>query len=195
MRALDAAKAYGLEEVALPEPPGFQAKVRLPSLSELMRKGAMPSELRRAILSQRGQAPDGEITDDQLDIGVDTTTLRAARMVRAVRMADGPWEQVTLSLDDFLELPGDTQMALLEIANGQKTPAMISALVNRRDGKITDDEAASIIEEETPKLVQAWDSFRPVRRGTGDAGNGDAVSPTPIRTPRAKRSNAGLRAG
>lgn len=192
--ALELAKSFGLEEVHLPQPPGFQAKVRLPSLSELMRKGAMPTDLRRALTSIKPSA-DNEITDEQMDVGVDMTAIRAARMVRAVRVGDGDWESVNLSIDDFLLLPQDTQDALLEIATAQKTPAMVSALVRRMRGEISDEEAASIVEEETPKLVKGWESFRHDGSRPVGSGDGEGVSPTPISPARHKRAGSRVRAG
>ncbi len=195
MGALELAKSFGLEEVHLPKPPGFQAKVRLPSLSELMRKGAMPTDLRRALTSIK-PSKDDEITDEQMDVGVDMTAIRAARMVRAVRIGDADaWEAVNLGIDDFLQLPQDTQDALLEIATAQKTPAMVSALVRRMNGEISDEEAASIVEEETPKLVKGWESFRHDGPRPVGAGDVEGVPPTPISPARDKRSNSRVRAG
>lgn len=193
--ALELAKSFGLEEVRLPDPPGFEARIRLPSMSELMRKGEMPIELRRSLLSMKGQEQTSEPSDEQVDTGVDFTAVKAARMVRAVRIGDAEWEPVHLGVDDFLALPEKTQDALLEIVTGQRTPAMVTAIIRRKAGEISDEEAAAIVEAETPKLVKEWATFRDDGGSPESGGDSQGVEPTPIKPARSKRSGAGLRTG
>ncbi len=193
--ALELAKSFGLEQVRLPDPPGFEARIRLPSMSELMRKGEMPIELRRSLMSMKGQEQTSELSDEQVDTGVDFTAVKAARMVRAVRIGNAEWEPVRLGVDDFLALPEKTQDALLEIATGQRTPAMVTAVIRRKAGEISDEEAAAIVEAETPKLVKEWATFRD-DGGSPDSGDdSQGMEPTPIKPARGKRPGAGLRTG
>lgn len=198
MGALELAKAFGLHEVALPEPPGLDAKIRLPSPQELMRKGALPADLRRALLKMRGDEPDADDLDDEtIDSAMDASLVRAARMVKALRLDGGEWEPVSLSLDDFIELPTNTKAALIDIATGRKTPRMVDALTRRKfRGELSDDEAAEIVDEEAPKLALHWESFRDRATGSATGADGADVEGQPVaHLPRDHQSGHGVSAG
>jgi hypothetical protein len=173
MGAKELLQAFGLSEVELPQPDGWAARIRLPTPQELMRQGEMDPSMRRALLKMR-EAPDtDEPTDEQVDLGVDFTFVRAARMIRAIRQGrDGEWEPMRFTIAEFLDMPTEAQDALVSIATGERTPAMVSALVRRHRGEITSEEAAALIDADSATRAEAWDTFR--REPAGDRPGADS---------------------
>lgn len=198
MGALDLARAFGIEEVELPEPPGYAAKIRPLGIDELLRSRTAPAELRLRVveMAARDGGPKQAADADVAELGVEAIEWQAALMVKALRTApDQPWESVTLTPEVFAELPVRTQAALRDIAEGKKTPAMVTALVRRMRGEITEDEAVAIFRAERGKLVTDWESFRHDRGGAGDRPDGADVGSQPKQLHARPRARRRARAG
>ena len=178
--------AFALHEVELPEPPGLQAKLRVLPIDEAMRKGMVRGDLRAAALKAAGENVDaGDVGDEQLRVGLQAGDIQLCEMVRALRIGpDAEWEPVRMTPETFEDqLPSKTIAALRDIAENRKTPAMVTALVRRMRGEISEDEAVRIVEDETPKLASTWSSFRREPRGTGPRDDGQGVGEEPERGP------------
>lgn len=203
MGALELARAFGIEEVELPDPPGFAAKIRLVDVEELVRSRTGPADLRKRVMAAgervAGSAPaedSGEVKPDAevLDLTADLLEWQVARMVRAVRAApDADWEPVSLTPAILAELPWRTQAALRDIAQRRKTADMVTAMVRRMRGELTEDEALAIVQAERSKLTGAWEPFRDESGGSRPGPGGPAVEPEPVELPAEPRPRGGDR--
>ena len=207
MSALDLARAFGLHEVELPEPPGFGARIRLVEVDEVLRSRTSPPELRKKVLAMAeaeagakkapAEAPSGEaLPEGAAEMAIDLMEWQVATMVRALRPApDAPWESVSLTPETFAELPSRTQAALRDINDRKKTPAMATALVRRMRGEISEEEALAVFAEERPKLISSWESFRDDGRSAGPGTDGAPVEPQPEQLHAKRRPRSRARAG
>lgn len=199
MGALELARAFGFDEVELPDPPGFGARIRLVEIEELVRSRSAPADLRRKVMAAGekvaagGEAPkdpDSEV----LDLTADLLEWQVAGLVRALRSApDAAWEPVSLTPAILAELPWRTQAALRDIAHRRKTPAMVTAMVRRMRGEISEEEAVAVLQAERPKLSASWESFRDERGGPGPGAGGEDVEPEPVELPAEPRPRGGSR--
>lgn len=205
MGALELARAFGFDEVELPDPPGFGARVRRVEVEELVRTQRLPRDLRDRVLREGGKIASSapypeevtpeEVTPKMVELSTDLIEWQVASLVRALRPTpDADWEPVTLTPDVFAELPWRTQAALRDIAMGRKTPAMVTAMVRRMRGEISEDEALAVVSAERGKLTEGWSTFRDERRRARTGAGSGEVAPQPVELPAESGSDRGTRA-
>lgn len=199
MGALELARAFGMDEVELPAPPGFGARIRRRDVQQLLLSRELPEVLRREAIAVGTKLDGGKL--DEKSIEVATVEAEAldwayAKMVIALRPGlDAEWESVSLTADDFRELPPATQQALRMIYRGEMTPAMVTAAVRRNVRRdISAEEAAELLAAERPKLVGSWASFRHQPAGPGPGADGTDVEPQPVELPARDRPRRRTRA-
>ena len=179
---LEAFRAETLQEVTVPKPRGAQMRLRVIPPDEAVSKGLARRTLRDAVLALTGRTakPDEvEVSSDNIARGLSLRDLHVSLIVVEARLdAAAAWEPVELDPRELENtLPPETLSALRDIAAGRRTPAMVTALVQRMYGEISEEEAVAVIEAETPKLTSDWESFRHLgRRLAVRAGGQDVVN-------------------
>lgn len=199
----------GLRYVELPT--GTRALIRLPQADMIVRKGAMPSELRAMALkfATTGVALDA-LTPDDVDRFMAMKNVLIAYALRYLYVGDAPdgiepphddpsgdpaWTPVTLSAADIeeAEVDGDDLGALGAIVLRQQTPNQITAFSRRDRGLMKPAEAARVADGEGGETVAAYAEFRGDRRGARAGDDGGNVGDEAERAARDRRPGHGAR--
>lgn len=185
-------------------PSGTWALLRAVNVEDIVLHDLMPKQLRKAVLAGAGNQEqtarnvERMVDDDAAEALTTLTELRdrlAIGRLRAVRESrNAEWEPVPAGMT-VDQLPPDDVDALRKIQDGTMTPAMVTAIVQRKLGEISEDEAIAIVDADAARTVEAWDSFRHQRRGAPDGARGGGLAPTPIRADRRQRSGRRARSG
>jgi hypothetical protein len=161
------------QEVTLPT--GMRAKVRLPSPEALARNERMPKELRSVALQFAVNVvrvneldEDGKLAYVQFREQLVSETVQALWDDEA-----GDWVPVHVSREQLreLSLPEEDLSALEDIAERRRTPGQVTALALERQGQLTANQAAQLLQKEAGATVDGWRGFPGQQGGPGAGGD------------------------
>jgi hypothetical protein len=200
----------GLTTVMLPT--GIVFAYQIPDTEQIVEKGLIPDELRKAALSFAASAIDpATMSTEELARALRFMRTLVAQSLRYVWagpvepidawMSFDPgrehWQPVTLTAADFEEaaIDADDYAALQGIVSRQFTARQITVNTLGERGLIDRKQADQIIAADNARTVPGWASFRDERRRSDAGASGGTLARPPVVNRASKRaaSRAGTR--
>jgi hypothetical protein len=181
-------------------PSGFIVSGIWPSLTDLARRGALPFELRKAVLLAAGKTgkKGSKVTQDDESRTLEQRQRVTAYFVRGIYDDEtGEWQRLRLTFEELTDgaFPGDDIETLDTFAflamSGNVTSEQAAAKVHEIVERNLFGDAA-VVEEEAGDTVDDLAAFRDKRRGGAPDGPGVDVAPAAERLPAGIDPAAGL---
>lgn len=190
------------EEVLLPS--GRWVKWLEPDPEDLIRLRLFPQQLRLAVIASNGDEKRAAASLDKLTANPEAALEAADEVrdgliiasIRGIRKSpDDEWETVTMTREQFVNLPVKDRAALRDIIDQRMTPKSVTAVVLYQRGEISQAAAQAIVEASAKEVVPGWESFRDLRPGAVAGGAGQGLGDPPVVLDRRPRRDRRARAG